>query len=66
MRKLFEAKAMHVHETVDDARVAVRKAADAFESQATLNIALTAISVTALIVAVIVVHNAAAIQGASR
>lgn len=57
MRKVFEAKTMHVHETVDDIRASVRKVGQAAHSQANLNIALTACCVAALLVAVLVVRS---------
>lgn len=57
MRKPFEAKIMHMHETADDIRAGVRKVSDAAQSQATLNIALTAVCCLALIVAVITVTS---------
>ena len=59
MRKPFEAKFMRVHETIEDARETSRRIGDAAESQATLNIALTAVCVTALLVAALLVHRAA-------
>lgn len=57
MRKPFEAKIMQMHETADDVRDSVRKVGDAAHSQASLNIALTAVCVAALLVAVIVVRS---------
>jgi hypothetical protein len=59
MRKPFEAKFMRVQETVADVRETSRRVGNAAESQATLNIALTAVAVTALLVAVLLVHRAA-------
>lgn len=58
MRKLFDIENMRVHETVSEVRATARKVATAAETQATLNIALTAVSVTALLVAALLVHNA--------
>lgn len=63
MQKLLSAqglkpKIMHVHESVAEVRASARKVGDAAESQATLNIALTAVCVTALIVAALLVHGA--------
>lgn len=57
MRKPFEAKLMHVHETAEDVRASVRKVGDAAHSQASLNIALTGVCVAALLIAVIVVRS---------
>ena len=45
---------MRVQETIEDARDASQRIGNAAESQATLNIALTAVCVTALLVALIV------------
>jgi hypothetical protein len=58
MRKPFEAKTMHVHETIGDVRESVRRVGDAAHSQATLNIAPTACCVAALLVASLLVHSA--------
>lgn len=58
MRKPFEAKIMHAHETLDDVRESVRKVGDAAHSQASLNIALTAVCCLSLLVAVLVVRSA--------
>lgn len=65
MRKPFEAKIMRVHETADDVRASVRSVGEAAEAQTTLLIALTAVSVTALLVAALLVHSAAR-TGAGR
>lgn len=54
MRKPFQAKILRVQETIEDARDASQRIGNAAESQATLNIALTAVCVTALLVALIV------------
>lgn len=59
MRKPFEAKFMQAHETVEDVRESARKIGDAAESQVTLNIALTAVCVAALLVAALLVHSGA-------
>jgi len=59
MRKPFEAKFMRVQETVADVRETSRRVGNAAESQATLNVALTAVAVTALLVAVILVRHVA-------
>lgn len=48
---------MHVHEAVEGVRDTSRRIGAAAESQATLNIALTAVAVTALLVAVVLVHE---------
>lgn len=63
MRKAFNDKIMHVHETADDIRASVRKVGRAAESQATLNIALTGVCVAALLVAMIVARSLAANGG---
>jgi hypothetical protein len=60
MRKPFQAKIMSVHETVAGVRETSERIGDAAHSQATLNIALTAVCVTALIVAALLVHEAVA------
>jgi hypothetical protein len=57
MRKPFEAKFMHMHEGVDDAREAIRRIGDAAESQARLNIALTGVCCLALIAAILLVRS---------
>lgn len=57
MRKLFDPKISGVRDTVSDVRGASRKIADAAESQATLNIALTAVCVTALLVAMLLAQD---------
>lgn len=61
MRKPFEAKFMHVQETVGDVRADVRKMGQsigrAAHSQAQLNIALTGVCVAALLIAVILVRS---------
>jgi CHASE3 domain sensor protein len=54
MRKPFQAKILRVQETIEDARDASQRIGNAAESQATLNIALTAVCVTALLVALLV------------
>ena len=59
MRKPFEAKIFSVRETAEDVRDTAQRIGAAAESQATLNIALTAVAVTALLVAVILVRGAA-------
>lgn len=59
MRKPFESKIFTVKETAEDVRETAQRIGAAAESQATLNIALTAVCVTALLVAVIVVRGAA-------
>ncbi|MFJ6530895.1 hypothetical protein ACIQMZ_37315 [Streptomyces longwoodensis] len=48
---------MRVHETMDDVRDASQRIGTAAESQATLNIVLTAVAVTALLVAVLLVQD---------
>lgn len=63
MRKPFEAKFLRAAETVQDVRETSRRIGDAAESQATLNIALTAVCVTALLVAVLLVRDAGAGHG---
>jgi len=57
MRKPFEAKIMHAHETAEDVRATVRKVGQAAESQVTLNIALTGVCVAALLVACLLVRS---------
>lgn len=64
MRKPFQAKFMHVQEAADDVQAAARKIGQAAEAQATLNIALTAVAVAALVVAVLLVHGAGREAGA--
>lgn len=64
MRKPFEDKFMQAHEAVEDVRESARKIGVAAESQVTLNIALTAVCVTALLVAALLVHGAR--SGAGR
>lgn len=54
---------MHVHDSFTEVRASARKVGDAAESQATLNIALTAVCVTALIVACLLV---AEVRGAGQ
>ncbi|KUM82381.1 hypothetical protein AQI94_41900 [Streptomyces pseudovenezuelae] len=58
MRKPFEAKILRVQETIDDVSDTSRRIGNAAESQATLNIALTAVCVAALLVAMIVARGA--------
>lgn len=60
MRKLFEDKIMHVHETADEVRDTARKIGVAAEAQTTLLIALTAVSVAALLVAALLVREVGA------
>lgn len=55
--KNLDAKIDAAGETVEDARTAARKIGAAAESQATLNIALTAVCVAALLVAVLMVRE---------
>lgn len=57
MRKLFEPKIMSVQRTVSDVRETSRRIGEAAESQVTLNIALTAVSVTALMIALVVLQD---------
>jgi hypothetical protein len=61
MRKPFEAKFLQAHETVDNVRADVRNVSKsvsaAAHSQAQLNIALTAVAVTALLLAAILVRS---------
>lgn len=57
MRKPFEAKMMHMHETADDVRASVRKVGDAAHSQASLNVALTGVCVAALLIACLLVRS---------
>jgi hypothetical protein len=59
MRKYLDIKTLGIKETAGDVRDTARSIGAAAESQATLNIALTAVCVTALLVAVIVVRGAA-------
>lgn len=59
MRKLFNAKVFDVQSAVGDVRETSRRIGDAAESQATLNIALTAVAVCALLVAALLVHESA-------
>lgn len=68
MRKILDIKSLDdkigpVRDTVTEVRTAAAKAAAAAESQATLNIALTAVCCVALLVAVLVVRDA---RGATR
>lgn len=53
MRKIFDTKILPVHETVQDVRETSRRIGEAAETQATLNIALTSVAVTGLLVAVV-------------
>lgn len=66
MRKPFEAKIMHMHETADDIRAGVRQVGKAAHSQASLNIALTAVCCAALLVAALLVHSARTEAGGGR
>lgn len=60
MRKFLDVKNLDpVRDGVAAAQDAARKVGDAAESQATLNIALTAVCVSALLVAVLLVQHAA-------
>lgn len=59
MRKPFTSKVFDVKETVGDVRSTAQRIGSAAESQATLNIALTAVCVTALLVAALLVHHTA-------
>jgi hypothetical protein len=63
MRKVFEDKIMHVHETAEDVRATVRKVGQAAESQITLNIALTGVCVAALLVACLLVRSQRTVAG---
>jgi hypothetical protein len=69
MRKILDVESLDakigapVRETVTEVRTAAAKAGRAAESQATLNIALTAVAVCALLVAVLVVRD---VRGAAR
>jgi hypothetical protein len=54
---------MHVQDTIADVRETSRRIGDAAESQATLNIALTAVCVCALLVALILVQEQGAGHG---
>lgn len=58
MTKGFGAKVFNVKSTVEDVRETSRRIGDAAETQATLNIALTAVCVAALIVAALLVNFA--------
>lgn len=64
MRKPFEAKVSQAKETVADLRSMSQRVGNAAESQVTLNIALTAVCVTALLLAALLVHRAA--EGSGR
>ena len=55
--KDFRTKVSNVPRSVDELRTSARKVGDAAESQVTLNIALTAVCVTALLVAALLVHE---------
>lgn len=57
--KGFGPKILHVQQSVEEVRSSARKVGSAAESQATLNIALTAVCVAALLVAALLVHDAA-------
>lgn len=57
MRKPFEAKVFQVKETMEDVRATSRSVGQAAESQVTLNIALTAVCVTALLIAALMVRH---------
>lgn len=63
MRKPFEAKVFNAKTTVGEVRNTAKKVGDAAESQVTLNIALTAVCVAALLVAALLVHSSVG-QGA--
>lgn len=58
MRKFLDAKILDFETTGRDVRDTAGKIGRAAESQARLNIALTAVAVAALLVAVLVVHDA--------
>lgn len=58
MTKGFTSKVFSVKNTVEDVRETSRRIGDAAETQATLNIALTAVCVAALIVAALLVNFA--------
>lgn len=63
MRKLFDPKTLDVkigpvRDTVTEVRGAARQIGDAAESQATLNIALTAVCCCSLLIAALLVHSA--------
>lgn len=55
--KDFRPKLSSVQRSVAEVRTSARKVGDAAESQATLNIALTAVCVAALLVAALLVHE---------
>lgn len=61
MRKLFDDKIMHAHETLtdtaDEVRATAYKIGQAAESQAELNIALTGVCIAALLVACLLVRS---------
>jgi hypothetical protein len=57
MRKIFDPKISGVRDTVRDVRETSHKIGSAAESQATLNIALTAVCVTALLVAMLLAQD---------
>lgn len=64
MRKLFDVKNLDakigpVRDTVTEVRGAARQIGDAAETQATLNIALTAVCCCSLLIAALIVHGAA-------
>lgn len=61
--KNLDAKIGPVRDTVTEVRTAAAKAGRAAESQATLNIALTAVAVCALLVAVLLVRD---VRGSTR
>lgn len=68
MRKILDSKSLDakigpVRDTVTEVRTAAAKAGRAAESQATLNIALTAVAVCALLVAVLLVRD---VRGSAR
>lgn len=57
MRKFLDAKILDIETTAGDVRDTAGKIGRAAESQARLNIALTAVAVAALLVAVLVVRD---------
>lgn len=59
MRKPFEAKISQARDAVDDVRSSAQQIGEAAHSQATLNIALTAVAVVGLLLAAYAVHRSA-------
>ncbi|WP_298561357.1 hypothetical protein [Streptomyces luteogriseus] len=59
MRKPFDDKVSQAKEAVADLRTVSQRVGQAAESQATLNIALTAVCCAALLVAALIVRGAA-------